>query len=699
MLVKNRCQRPWVLALLLATAIQAQTFGLEAVLGAPFPSGLAAAPTGGNVAWVFNDRGVRNIWVAQPPYYQGRPVTAYTEDDGQAVSSLTWTPDGESIVYVRGGGSNRQGEYPNPLSNPEGVEQELWLIPASGGEPLRLGEGASPAVSPRGNGAAFLKQRQIWWAPLDTSEQASQLVKARGQSGSLRWSPDGSQLAFVSRRSSHRYIGIYTFETKRVRYLAPSVDSDASPVWSPDGRRVAFIRIPANRQRVSFTPQRAAQPWSIWVADAATGEGRMVWLANEGPGSAFRGIVAQNQLLWVAGDRLVFPWEKDGWTHLYSVSIKGGKALLLTPGEFEVEHVSLSPDEKELIYSSNQGDIDRRHIWRVPVKGGKPRSVTTGKGNEWSPTPTGDSKALAFLRSTATRPAHAAIIIGKDKPRELAPGVIPADFPERELVKPQQVIFSAADGMRIHGQLFLPKNIRAGDKRPAVLFFHGGSRRQMLLGWHYSGYYHNAYALNQYLAGKGYVVLSVNFRSGIGYGLEFREALNYGAQGGSEFNDVLGGGLYLRSRSDVDPDRIGLWGGSYGGYLTALGLARASDLFAAGVDLHGVHDWNVVIRNFMPGYDPEKRAELARLAFESSPMAFIEDWRSPVLVIHGDDDRNVPFTETVDLVESLRRQGIEVEQLIFPDEVHGFLLHRRWLEAYHAAADFFDRYLKRSAQP
>jgi len=191
------------------------------------------------------------------------------------------------------------------------------------------------------------------------------------------------------------------------------------------------------------------------------------------------------------------------------------------------------------------------------------------------------------------------------------------------------------------------------------------------------------------------VVLSVNFRSGTGYGLEFREALNYGAHGASEFNDVLGAGLYLRSRPDVDPLRIGLWGGSYGGYLTAMGLARASDLFAAGVDLHGVHDWNVVIRNFTPSYDPRREQDLARLAFESSPMASIASWRSPVLLIHGDDDRNVPFSETVDLAEKLREQGVTFEELTFPDEVHSFLLHRNWLAAYQAAADFFDRHLKR----
>jgi dipeptidyl aminopeptidase/acylaminoacyl peptidase len=227
------------------------------------------------------------------------------------------------------------------------------------------------------------------------------------------------------------------------------------------------------------------------------------------------------------------------------------------------------------------------------------------------------------------------------------------------------------------------------------VFFHGGSRRQMLLGWHYMQYYHYTYAFNQYLASRGYVVLSVNYRSGTGYGMEFREALRYGAGGASEFQDVLGAGLYLRGRPDVDPLRIGLWGGSYGGYLTALGLARASHLFAAGVDIHGVHDWNVVIRNFASSYHPEARQEQARLAFESSPMASVGSWRSPVLLVHGDDDRNVPFSETVNLAVALRKQGVDLEELVFPDDVHDFLVQSRWTLAFEKAAEFFDRRMPR----
>ena len=183
-----------------------------------------------------------------------------------------------------------------------------------------------------------------------------------------------------------------------------------------------------------------------------------------------------------------------------------------------------------------------------------------------------------------------------------------------------------------------------------MVFFHGGSQRQMLLGWHYMEYYSNAYAMNQYLASLGYIVLSVNYRSGIGYGLNFREALNYGAIRRQRVQRRHGRRPLSRRAGPMwTGARIGSWGGSYGGYLTALGLARASDLFAAGVDLHGVHDWNSSsCRTFVAQPTiPRKHAETARLAFESSPISSVSTWRSPVLLIHGDDDRNVPFAETV----------------------------------------------------
>jgi dipeptidyl aminopeptidase/acylaminoacyl peptidase len=668
-------------------------FTLEQVMSAPFPSDLAAAAKGGRFAWVQDDRGMRNLWAVEAPGYQGRQVTQYAQDDGQELSNVQFTPDGAMLVYVRGGQPNRAGEIPNPTSDPEGETQAVWIVPVAGGAPRKLGDGMAPALSPKGDVVAFLRRGEVWSVSLtDTAAKATPLFQARGNQSSLAWSPDGAMLAFVSGRGDHGFIGVYDVGAQQLRYLDPSVDRDGEPAWSPDGKRIAFIRIPGNKRALPFIEEREGEPWSIRVVDVATGQGREVWRAARGTGSVFHGVVVENQLLWAAGDRIVFPWERDGWVHLYSVPVTGSAATLLTPGQFEVEYVTLAPNGRDVIYNSNQDDIDRRHLWRVAVTGGAPVALTKGSGIEWSPAVSSD-EAIAFLTSDARTPAHAEVLAGGTR-RMLAASSLAADFPSRQLVEPQQVIFSAADGMRIHGQLFLPRDLKPGERRPALLFFHGGSRRQMLLGWHYMYYYHNAYAENQYLASKGYIVLSVNYRSGIGYGMEFREALNYGAHGASEYHDVMGAGLYLRSRPDVDPDRIGLWGGSYGGYLTAMGLARSSDLFKAGVDFHGVHDWNVVIRNFAPTYDATAREDLARLAFESSPMASISTWRSPVLLIHGDDDRNVPFSETVDVVEALRGQGVTFEELIFPDEVHDFLLHRDWVRAYAATVEFLDRKLK-----
>jgi len=685
---------PLALTLLLtaATLLAEKPFTLEQALSNPFPESLVAAPAGGSVAWEMNARGARNVWVASPPDYRGHKVTNFTEDDGQDINQLRWTPDGRSIVFVHGGDFDMGREVPNPRSNPEGVEQAVWIVSLDGGNPRKLGEGYAPAISPKGDRVAFLSKGQIWWAPFDGHDKAGQAVHARGTAQALRWSPDGSKLAFASSRGDHAFIGVFDPAAKRLAYVDPSVDRDSEPVWSPDSRQVAFVRIPASHDLFAFGPKIAAEAWSIRIADVATGAGHEVWHAASGRGSVFYPMVAEGQLLWANG-RLVFPWERTGWVHLYSVPVAGGSAMELTPGDFEVEHVTLSPNGREVVFSSNQADVDRRHVWKVAVDQAVPSQVTTGDGIEWSPVVTSGNEAIAFLHSDARRPPRAAIVIGAGAPKDLAPDALPADFPADQLVAPQAVTISAADGLRIHGQLFLPRNLRSGEHRPALIFFHGGSRRQMLLGWHYMYYYNNAYAMNQYLASRGFIVLSVNYRSGIGYGLDFREAVNYGARGASEFNDVVGAGLYLRSRPDVDPSRIGLWGGSYGGYLTALGLARASNLFAAGVDFHGVHDWNVVIGNFVSGYDPQKQQEAARVAFESSPMAAVKQWHSPVLLIHGDDDRNVPFSETVTLVEALRKQGVDFEELIFPDEVHDFLTFARWLQAYHAAADFLERHL------
>jgi dipeptidyl aminopeptidase/acylaminoacyl peptidase len=665
---------------LAACAYAAQPpFTLDQVLGAAFPTELTAAPAGGKFAWVSDAKGVRNIMVAGPPGYQARKITPYTADDGQDLTDIRWTPDAAAIVFVRGQDPNRAGEVPNPTHDAGGATQDVWIVSLDGGAPRKIAQGNSPSVAPVGGRVAFLRGNRLWWAPLDGHSVPEQIFAARGSFGAAVWSPDGSRFAFTTDRGDHGFVGVYEVATHKLSYLDPSTDVDLFPAWSPDGRKIAFARIPSSGLRVPRQPHRAGEPWSIRVADAGTGKGSEIWRAETGPGSVFHAVTAEHQLMWTAGGRIVFPWEAGGWTHLYSISASGGKPELLTPGRFEVEDVALTPSGDALVYSSNQDDIDRRHLWKVSTAGGTQRAVTSGEGIECHPAVASNGE-IAFLRSDARRPLRVAI--GE---KDLDTSAIPADFPLQQMVAPRQVVFSSADGLTLHGQLFLPPNHPAG-RSPAIVFFHGGSRRQMLLGWHPMYYYSNAYALNQYLANSGYIVLSVNYRSGTGYGLNFREALHYGANGGSEYSDVQGAGTYLRSRPDVDPARIGVWGGSYGGYLVAMALARASDMFAAGVDFHGVHDWATELE--IPSGAPDYQ-----LAFDSSPMAYIKDWRSPVLLIQGDDDRDVHFNQTVVLNDALRRQGVDVEEMVIPDEIHDFLLWRTWRDTYQATVDYFKRKL------
>jgi dipeptidyl aminopeptidase/acylaminoacyl peptidase len=410
-------------------------------------------------------------------------------------------------------------------------------------------------------------------------------------------------------------------------------------------------------------------------------------------------------LHWAADGRIVFASYLGGQTQLYSVDENGGEPLLLTPGNYLAEFIRLSPDRRFLIVSGNAGDkpedIDRRHLILVPVGRADPKILTSGEGLEWDPVFTGDGKTIAFVSATPQRPPLPAVISidGKNK-RLLAEDRIPKDFPADKLVTPKQVVLNAPDGVKVHCQLFESAAFKG--KKPAVIYVHGGPPRQMLLGWHYSDYYSNMYALNQYLASKGYVVLSVNYRLGIGYGFEFHNPLNAGWRGASEYQDVKAAGDYLQKLPQVDPRRIGIYGGSYGGFLTAMALARDSNIFAVGVDLHGVHDWtatrssaNWLISSSRNSYEtPPDLARAIEMAWRSSPVSSVSTWRSPVLLIHGDDDRNVKFSQTVDLVARLEKAGVPYEELVLPDEVHSFLRYASWQKATTATVNFLDKYLK-----
>ena len=680
----------------------AQGFTVEQVMSSPFPESLTAAARLPRIAWTLDARGVRNVWIADAPGFSARQVTHYSDDDGMALASVRLTPDGHTVVYARGSELNSTGEVADPTSNVIRPNQQVWAVDVDKGEPRLLGEmnctreGCEDIeLSPDGTMAVWAARGQLWAGPVSGATPAHQLAFVRGENDSPQWSPDGTEIAFVSHRGDHSFIAVYNFGRDSVRYLAPSVDRDSMPRWSADGKQIAFARIHGLEERLPLLQTRP-NPWAIYVADAATGEGRAIWHSTEELVGSLPNLT-ESKSFHFTGNRIVFASEKDGWNHLYSIPAAGGMATLLTPGEFEVEDVAISRDGRSVIYSSNQDDIDRRHLWRVRVEGGKPEALSKGETLEWSPAELADGRTVVCLGSSATSPAMPYRLTASGR-EMIASSQLPADFPSAQLVVPKQVIFPAEDGLKIHGQLFVPRGRNSAG--PALLFMHGGSRRQMMLGFHYMQYYHNAYAENQYLASRGFVVLSVNYRTGIMYGRAFREREKGGPRGAEEYQDIVAAAKYLQTLPIVDAKKIGLWGGSYGGFLTAMGLARNSDIFAAGVDFHGVHDWSArgIFRGGLGGQEgggPPDRAEAMRIAFESSPNASIKSWKSPVLLIQGDDDRNVDFSQMVDLVQRLREQKVPFEQIVFPDEIHDFLLWRSWVRAYKATAEFFDRVLEK----
>ncbi len=671
-------------------------FSIEDILSPGFPSNLVSARYADRIAWIENERGMRNVYTATPPEYDPVRLTSYLEDDGIDLTGLQVSDDGKIVTFIRGHAPNREGWIANPSSNPRGGERVVWAMGTSGGSPWRVVAMRDYELSPDGRWVLYVDSGQIYRAPINSGLRAVEdggtpFITNYGQNRDPVWSPDGGHVAFVSDRGDHSYIGVYDQRSPSITYLSPGVDRDSSPTWSPDGSRVAFIRRPglpfgssAERPEgleASDFPDGlissafvGGHTLEIWIADTSTGAGRLLWSAP----AEEDGLNEISQIQW-QGEHIVFEAEPGNWRHWYSISVEEPALVELTPGDGFVMQTAFSADGRTLFYSSNHSGIDRRDLWRVPVGGGRPEMMTRGNGIETYPATLSSGDDVAILFADA-RQAQSVAIVPANSGQVRVITSLPDRFPRGAHVIPENVTLTAEDGLEFNNQLFLPSDLQEGEQRPALLFIHGGSRRQMLLGYHHRGFYHMAYAMNQYFASRGYVVLSVNYRSGIGYGKEFRNSPGRGGQGNTEYRDVLAAGKYLQSRDDVDASRVGIWGLSYGGILTAQGLARDSDVFAAGVDIAGVHLWG-------DSLDPES------VSWQASSISEIENWTSPVLLIHGDDDRNVDFSQTVGLVQLLRAHGVEYELMVWPDDVHSTLLFRRWVEAFEASDDFLDRKL------
>jgi dipeptidyl-peptidase-4 len=659
--------------------------------------------------WVANpshdpEGGERAIWAARTT----GPISTWKLAVGAAP---VLSPDGRNVLYVRDGQIYRARVTATPPIT-EMDRGEKPFIKA-------WGTNSAPRWSPDGSRIAFVSNR-VNHSMIAIYDMRTRTVKYVAPStdfdASPTWSADGKKLLFTRRpglsfgQQAHSGLGSIgnpqgpAFQGGLVRGRGGQ-QSIATPVSGGNlcpqggggggggGRGGRGGGGGANTpDPVQSTPRGTAPPGLCTAAfpgghtlsvmsvevnnlDHAT----EVW--HNKPGD--RVITNLNNFQWT-GTHLVFPYQPAGdeFERWYAIDLSSSTsdAFSITPTNGLIEDATMaavSKDGKTLFYSTNAENLEGRSIWATPTSGGAAPRRLNMEGITTYPQPLASGRNVAVLYFDWNVPASVAIVPANGgTPRVIYPKL--GDFPASEHVKPEVVWTTAPDGMKISNTLFLPKDLKPGEKRHTMIFVHGGPARQMLPGYHYMQFYHWAYAYNQWLAKQGYIVLSINYRSGIGYGRSFRQAPNTAARGNSEYQDVLAGAKYLLGRPDVDAERFGIWGLSYGGLLTSQALARNSDIFKAGIDLAGVHLYTPTL-------------DTANVAYKSSAVSEIGKWKSPVLLVHGDDDRNVDFAQTVGLVNLLRAHNVYYELIVVPDDLHESMLHSVWLDTW----DRFDRFLNR----
>lgn len=641
-----------------------ETFSLASVLALPFVYEPSASGDGRSIAYAAREGMSRNIYfmrVGEP----ARQVATFG-DDGQELTEVALSRTGTAVAFVHGATTN-------PVSLPDPPQPEIWVVGTKSDKARRVGFGTAPRFSADDSQLSWttptgrVSARVTLHGGGVTIEAAAPVPAPDGTTPQGLTSPDGKLIAV--RRSG--MIDIFDVATKSTWQVDNSQGGDNALVWSPDSKFLAYRRAAGgvrgsagiNGYRFNGAPV-ADQPWSLWVAEPSARESHQVFQARAGVGS-----VASGPLFWSDDHRIAFQWEGDNWQHYYWVPAAGGAPALMTRGEGDVEFAQISLDRKHLIVTTNIGDLGRRHITIVDFNGGTIAIIKQGAASQWAPVQLADGK-LAYLEASHSLPPTVMI---RDRDGTTTSAGLPkvaASFPTAALVEPLLVEFPATDGQTAFGQLFVPRQ----PKGCGIIFAHGGIRRQMLPGFHYMDAYTHLYELNQYLVSRGCVVLSVEYRSSIMRGYAFRNAPGWGHAGASEMLDVVGGAKYLLARADVDKSRgIGVYGLSWGGYITAQALARHSNIFSVGFDMAGVHTSNI----------PE--------ALPHTAMAFLDKWTSPIFLAQGDDDRNVVFSEGLKLAKALqeKRSQVELVQRVFPNETHDmYLTFENMVSLYQQGADF-----------
>jgi dipeptidyl aminopeptidase/acylaminoacyl peptidase len=665
------------------------------------------------------------------PAAQSPPAAMEMRDffGGKWTYQASWSPNGALIAYL-------QDNW---------TRQDLYVVPAAGGQPRRLSQAERFIGNPRGNSAG---QPPVW-SP-DSSEilygqdgalkivsvndgRIRDFAPSEEAKGNASYSPDGKALVYGSRGRLY----VAPRESGAPREIQTAGRALGGPLWSPDARRLAFS---ANTLAQSFTLAPSyvgrlltfpfSQPGTsdvgvvdlesgqiTWIAASPLAESVLAWSPNgrslliervsddfkerrlllaDVVGGPLDTILEERDEKYLPlgrgfasflqdGSRIVYASEASGWNHVYTFDTATRRSRALTSGPFDVREIALGPDNA-IYFASNEVGPDQPQIYKVAAAGGSPTRLTTERavhtGLHLEPAGT----RILYLRSDARSMPDVFV--------QRADGSKPAlrltmSNPSGPVVdrwqEPRLVTYPGHDGLTVKAQLFVPPFATPGRLFPAIVHVHQAASYQDV----YAGpgpQKDNVtwYGWHQRLAQLGYVVLNVDYRGSTGYGRAYRVA-NYRDLGGGDRLDAVSGVQYLKTLGVVDTDRVGVYGMSYGGHLVLSLLTKNPTVFRAGVDIAGVADMRMV-------YETAGRAAVvARLSTpdaaadlyrESSALSFVDRIASPVMVLHGTDDPNVSILQSLRLVDALLAHGKRFEFEVYPGELHFFTRSRSWIDAF-----------------
>ncbi|MDH5706400.1 MAG: S9 family peptidase [Candidatus Aminicenantes bacterium] len=446
--------------------------------------------------------------------------------------------------------------------------------------------------------------------------------------------------------------------------------------WSPDGKKCALTASSRDRK----------DTWLLSL-DPESGKTSAIEHVHD---DAWVGEYSLTNVAWCPDSQhLFYISEKDGYAHLYKTAYDGAKKTQLTKGKFEVSSAQLSRDGKRWYLISNEEHPGETHFYSMPVEGGKRTRITTLKGqNEIILSP--DESSLAVIHSSSNKPPE--LYFQQNTPKAKARQITLStseEFCSYDWYDPEIITFKARDGVDVYARLYRPKQWHP--QRPAVIFIHGaGYLQNAHRGW---SYYYREYMFHNILIESGYLVLDVDYRGSKGYGRDCRTAI-YRHMGGKDLDDIVDAARFLAKEYKVNPERIGTYGGSYGGFLTLMAMFKAPDVFKAGAALRPVTDW----AHYHSGYtvDILNLPHKDREAYEqSSPIYFAQGLKGTLLICHGMVDTNVHFQDTVRLAQRLIELGKENwEVAIYPVEGHSFHNSSSWADEYKRIFKLFEENLK-----